>query len=96
MPDAPQPDVGAELPALVRRAGLDIVDAWAESQAGAGPGPVADYLASLKDCPFLENVDLKFCNGVTIEKLDLRKFQIDANINALSASPLGTPTVVMT
>ena len=47
MPDAPQPDVGAELPALVRRAGLDIVDAWAESQAGAGPGPVADYLASL-------------------------------------------------
>src|SRR5205807_7665571 len=47
MPDAPRPDVGAELPALVRRAGLDIVDAWAESQAGAGPGPVADYLASL-------------------------------------------------
>ena len=47
MPDAPQPDVGAELPALVRRAGLDVVDAWAESQAGAGPGPVAEYLASL-------------------------------------------------
>jgi len=47
MPDAPRPDVGADLPALVRSAGLDIVDAWAESQAGAGPGPVADYLASL-------------------------------------------------
>jgi hypothetical protein len=47
MPDAPRPDVGAELPALVRQAGLDIVDAWGESQAGAGPGPVADYLASL-------------------------------------------------
>src|SRR4029077_18387779 len=47
MPDAPQPDVGADLPALVRQAGLDIMDAWAESQAGAGPGPVADYLASL-------------------------------------------------
>jgi SAM-dependent methyltransferase len=47
MPDARHPDVGAELPALVRDAGLEIVDAWAESQAGTGPGPVADYLASL-------------------------------------------------
>jgi SAM-dependent methyltransferase len=47
MPDAPRPDVGSELPALVREAGLEIVDAWAESQAGAGPGAVADYLASL-------------------------------------------------
>ena len=24
-----------------------VVDAWAEAPAGAGPGPVADYLASL-------------------------------------------------
>jgi SAM-dependent methyltransferase len=47
MPDARHPDVGAVLPALVRRAGLEIVDAWAEAPAGAGPGPVADYLASL-------------------------------------------------
>ena len=47
MPDAPDPDVGARLPALVREAGLAIVDAWAESQAGAGPGPVRDYLAGL-------------------------------------------------
>jgi len=47
MPDARHPDVGAELPALVRDAGLSIVDAWAESQAGAGPGPVAEYLAAL-------------------------------------------------
>ena len=47
MPDAPRPDAGAQLPALVREAGLEVVDAWAESQAGAGPGPVADYLASL-------------------------------------------------
>jgi len=47
MPDAPHPDVGAELPGLVRRAGLDIVDAWAESQAGAGSGPVRAYLAQL-------------------------------------------------
>ena len=47
MPDARHPDVGAELPALVRAVGLEVVDAWAESQAGAGPGPVADYLAAL-------------------------------------------------
>ncbi len=47
MPDARHPDVGADLPALAVAAGLEVVDAWAESQAGAGPGPVADYLASL-------------------------------------------------
>src|SRR5207244_212929 len=47
IPDALRPDVGAELPALARDAGLDVVDAWAESQAGAGPGPVRDYLAQL-------------------------------------------------
>src|SRR5437016_926468 len=32
MPDARHPDVGALLPALVRDAGLEVVDAWAESQ----------------------------------------------------------------
>jgi SAM-dependent methyltransferase len=47
MPDARHPDIGAELPALVRRSGLELVDAWAEAPAGAGPGPVAEYLASL-------------------------------------------------
>ncbi|HEX9531095.1 MAG TPA: methyltransferase domain-containing protein [Acidimicrobiales bacterium] len=47
MPDAPHPDVGALLPALVLQAGLEIVDAWAEAPAGAGPGPLADYLEAL-------------------------------------------------
>jgi len=47
MPDAPHPDVGAVLPALVRDAGLTIVDAWAEAPAGVGPGPVHAYLSSL-------------------------------------------------
>ncbi|MHB8328943.1 MAG: class I SAM-dependent methyltransferase [Acidimicrobiales bacterium] len=47
MPDARHPDIGATLPALVRQAGLQIVDAWAEAPAGAGPGPLADYLGSL-------------------------------------------------
>lgn len=47
MPDARHPDVGALLPGLVRSAGLDIVDAWAEAPAGVGPGPVADYLGDL-------------------------------------------------
>jgi len=47
MPDARHPDVGALLPALVTAAGLVVDDAWAEAPAGAGPGPVADYLESL-------------------------------------------------
>jgi SAM-dependent methyltransferase len=49
MPDARSPDVGAVLPGLVRDAGLDLVDAWAEAPAWAGPGPVADYLEALTD-----------------------------------------------
>ena len=47
MPDARHPDIGALLPSLAIEAGLEIVDAWAEAQAGAGEGPVRDYLASL-------------------------------------------------
>jgi SAM-dependent methyltransferase len=47
MPGAPHPDVGALLPALVRDAGLEVVDAWAEAPAGVGPGPVANYLEEL-------------------------------------------------
>lgn len=46
-PDARHPDIGALLPALVRSAGLELLDAWAEAPAGAGPGPVATYLESL-------------------------------------------------
>jgi SAM-dependent methyltransferase len=47
MPDARHPDVGAVLPGLVREAGLEVVDAWAEAPAGVGRGPVAQYLESL-------------------------------------------------
>ena len=43
------PDVGAVLPALVRQAGLELVDAWAEAPAWAGPGPVADYLEAMTE-----------------------------------------------
>ena len=49
MPDARHPDVGALLPALVRDAGLELVDAWAEAPAWVGPGPVADYLEALTE-----------------------------------------------
>jgi SAM-dependent methyltransferase len=49
MPEARHPDVGALLPALFRHVGLVIVDAWAEAPAGAGPGPVADYLTLLTE-----------------------------------------------
>jgi hypothetical protein len=48
-PEARHPDIGALLPAVIRAAGLDIVDAWAEAPAGVGPGPVADYLHALTD-----------------------------------------------
>ena len=46
---ARHPDVGALLPGLVRAIGLELVDAWSESPAGAGPGPVHDYLAELTE-----------------------------------------------
>jgi hypothetical protein len=44
MPGARHPDVGALLPAITIEAGLELVDAWAEAPAWAGPGPVAEYL----------------------------------------------------
>lgn len=44
MDGARDQDVGAVLPGLVADAGLALVDAWAEAPAGAGPGPVAEYL----------------------------------------------------
>jgi SAM-dependent methyltransferase len=49
MPAARHPDVGAVLPAVAVRAGLHLVDAWAEAPAWAGPGPVADYLEAMTD-----------------------------------------------
>jgi SAM-dependent methyltransferase len=49
MPDARHPDVGALLPGLVRSADLELVDAWGESPADAGPGAVHDYLAELTE-----------------------------------------------
>ncbi|MGP0029096.1 MAG: class I SAM-dependent methyltransferase [Acidimicrobiales bacterium] len=47
LPEARHQDVGALLPALMRDAGLEVVDAWAEAPAGVGPGPVARYLETL-------------------------------------------------
>jgi SAM-dependent methyltransferase len=49
LPAALHPDVGALLPALVRQAGLELIDAWAEAPAWAGPGPVADYLEAMTE-----------------------------------------------
>lgn len=47
MPGARHPDIGATLPGLAGEAGLELVDAWAEAPAWAGPGPVADYLEAM-------------------------------------------------
>jgi Tfp pilus assembly protein PilN len=41
---------------------------------------IADYIQELKRCQLLENPDLKYIKEVTIEKLDLRKFEIEARI----------------
>ena len=49
MPEARHPDVGALLPALARQAGLELIDAWAEAPAWAGPSPVAEYLEAMTD-----------------------------------------------
>ena len=49
MPGARHQDVGDLLPRMVREAGLELVDAWAEAPAGAGPGPVATYLEELTE-----------------------------------------------
>lgn len=49
MPDSRHPDIGALLPGLVLEAGLELIDAWAEAPAGAGPGQVANYLRDLTE-----------------------------------------------
>ena len=41
---------------------------------------IADYIQSLKNCSLLEQTDLKYIKEVTIEKMDLRKFEIEATI----------------
>lgn len=49
MPSARHQDIGALLPTLFAAAELEIVDAWAESQAGVGSGPVTAYLEELTE-----------------------------------------------
>lgn len=41
---------------------------------------VPDYLQGLKACTLLENVDLRYIKETTIDKLELRKFEIEAAI----------------
>ncbi len=41
---------------------------------------IADYMTALKACAFLDAVELKFIEPTTIEKQDLRKFVIEAQI----------------
>lgn len=49
MPGARHPDIGSLLPGLIVELGLELLDAWAEAPAGAGPGAVADYLEELTE-----------------------------------------------
>lgn len=41
---------------------------------------IADYITALKACSFLDGVDLKYIKETTIDKLELRKFEIQATI----------------
>ncbi|MBL9031465.1 MAG: PilN domain-containing protein [Phycisphaerae bacterium] len=41
---------------------------------------IADYLQSLKQCTLLETVDLKYIKETTIDKMDLRKFEIEITL----------------
>ena len=47
MEGALYPDIGALLPSLIRQAGLELIDCWAESQAWSGEGVVSSYLEHL-------------------------------------------------
>jgi hypothetical protein len=41
---------------------------------------IADYMTALKACTFLDSVELKYIEPTTIEKQELRKFVIEAQI----------------
>lgn len=41
---------------------------------------VADYIAALKACPLLDNVDIKTIKETLIDKVELRKFELEATI----------------
>lgn len=41
---------------------------------------IADFLANLKDCPLLENVEIEYIRESKMEDLELRKFRVNARI----------------
>src|SRR5204863_10208748 len=43
---------------------------------------VADYIQALKGCPLLDNVDIKTIKETLIDKVELRKFELEATIRA--------------
>lgn len=49
MPGARWPDIGARVTDLAVKAGLELVDSWAEAPVGQGPGSVSDYLYGLTE-----------------------------------------------
>ena len=58
---------------------------------------IADYISGLKSCTFLEDVDLKYIKETTIDKLDLRKFEIQATIKKdADARDISTPNELRT
>lgn len=61
----------------------------------AADSHVADYQASLKDCPLLEGVDLVYTGTAKVDDVERRKFRIEAKIrptaDARNIQPLKIP-----
>ncbi len=43
---------------------------------------IADFLANLKDCPLLENVEIEYIRESRMQDMDLRKFRVNASIRS--------------
>jgi Tfp pilus assembly protein PilN len=53
---------------------------------------IADYISALKACSFLDGVDLKYIKETMIDKLELRKFELEATIKKdADARDIATP-----
>jgi len=55
---------------------------------------ISDYLMSLKGCTLLDRLELPYIQVTTVDQVELRKFEIQANIAANADARAMTPTAV--
>jgi len=55
---------------------------------------ISDYLASLKGCTLLDKLELPYIQVTTVDQVELRKFEIQANIAANADARATTPAEV--